>query len=92
MSKKKLRKVHINDVEYVYVIRKGWDGTCVNVWLSGDKSKVLYELIPIREPRDIKEIKIENLNETQKVELVKSIDREVEIFRQIKKELIPNIE
>jgi len=44
MSKKQLRKIHIDDTEYIYVVRKGYpDDTWVNVWLGGDKSNPLYQ-------------------------------------------------
>jgi len=45
MSRKQIRKVHIDDKEYVYVIKKGYpDGTFVNVYESGNKSDTFCQL------------------------------------------------
>ena len=45
MSRKQIRKVHIDDKEYVYVIKKGYpDGTFVNVYESGNKSDAFCQL------------------------------------------------
>lgn len=52
MSRKELKKVHIDDKEYVYAIRKSYtlnekdytNNSQVNVYESGDKSKPFCEL------------------------------------------------
>lgn len=52
MSRKELKKVHIDDKEYVYVIRKSYtldekdytNNSLVNVYESGSKSKPYCEL------------------------------------------------
>ena len=45
MSRKELKKVHIDDKEYIYVIRKSYgDGTLAKVYESGNKSKPFCEL------------------------------------------------
>tara|TARA_R110000751_G_scaffold131843_1_gene234186 strand:+ start:3456 stop:3716 length:261 start_codon:yes stop_codon:yes gene_type:complete len=40
MSRKQIRKVHVDDKEYVYTIKKGYEATSVNIYESGNKSSV----------------------------------------------------
>ena len=46
MSKKELKKVHIDNQEYIYVVRESYDEiTPVAVYESGNKSAVFCRLV-----------------------------------------------
>jgi hypothetical protein len=42
MGRKQLRKVHVEGKEYVYTVRKGFEGTGVNIYESGNKGSVFH--------------------------------------------------